>query len=147
VSVPPRLYILCGLPFAGKSTLARALAAQRGCTHVAIDAINTARGLGLSGAALTAAEWDETYRLAFEQLAAALRSGRSAINDAANYTRAQRDHLRALAADARAESGTLFIDVAAEEARRRWLANRAPDEHALRFDGATPLEEWLRRLP
>jgi predicted kinase len=166
------LYILCGLPFAGKSTLARALAAQRGCAHIAIDAINTARGLGLAGAALTPAEWDETYRLAFEQLAAALRSGRPAISDAANYTRAQRDQLRALASDAGAESVTLFVDVAAEEARRRWRANRAagatvrndvrdddfqlmldhfeppaPDEDAIHIDGSTSLDDWLRQVP
>jgi predicted kinase len=166
------LYILCGLPFAGKTTLARALAAQCGCAHIEIDAINTARGLGLAGAALTPTEWDETYRLAFEQLAAALRSGRSAISDAANYTRAQRDQLRALAADAGAASVTLSVDVAAEEARRRWLTNRAagasqrndvrdddfqhvldhfeppaPDEGAIRIDGTTPLDDWLRQVP
>jgi predicted kinase len=166
------MYILCGLPFAGKSTLARAWAAQRGCAHIEIDAINTARGLGLAGAALTPAEWDETYRLAFEQLAAVLRSGRSAISDAANYTSMQREQLRALASDAGATSFTIFVDVSAEEARRRWLTNRAagatarndvrdddfqnvldhfeppvPDEHAIRFDDTTPLVDWFRRVP
>ncbi len=35
----PAVYILCGIPFSGKSTLARTLAMQRGWTHVDVDGI------------------------------------------------------------------------------------------------------------
>jgi hypothetical protein len=44
-----RLYILCGSPFAGRSTLARALVAATGCESVALDAINSEYGAGLRG--------------------------------------------------------------------------------------------------
>ena len=165
----PTLYILCGLPFAGKSTVARALAARSGCAQIEIDAINTARGLGLDGSALSAADWHATYQLAFDELKRTLTAGQSASFDATNYTRAQRGHLRALATAAGAVSVTIFGDVAPVAARRRWLANRArgaserndvrdddfqnvldhfeppaPEERTLRYDGAESLEVWLR---
>jgi len=37
----PRLYIVCGLPFAGKSTLTRELVRQCGYHAIDVDAINT----------------------------------------------------------------------------------------------------------
>ncbi len=66
----PCLYILCGLPFAGKTTLARALERQLGLALVGLDAINTARGVGLHGEAISPEEWDETYAEAYRQRAA-----------------------------------------------------------------------------
>jgi predicted kinase len=90
----PVLYILCGLLFSGKSTLARVMAAATGCMLVELDAIDSERGLGLAGAPITSQQWDETYREAYHRIALALIAGQSVLFDATNYTRAQRDDLR-----------------------------------------------------
>jgi len=66
------LDILMGLPFAGKTTLARALVARFGWTLIRIDSLNTARGLGRDGESLTPAQWGDTDRRAFNLLDAAL---------------------------------------------------------------------------
>ncbi len=48
----PRVYILCGLPFAGKTTLARTLAQHLDLPRVSIDEINGERGLGFDNITL-----------------------------------------------------------------------------------------------
>jgi len=63
-----RLYILCGLPFAGKTTLARAMARRLGFVSIALDDVNSERGVGLSGEAIPQAEWAKSYAEAHRRL-------------------------------------------------------------------------------
>jgi predicted kinase len=166
---PPSLYFLCGLPFAGKSTLARALAALTGARHVALDAINTERGLGLDGAPITSEQWDETYTEAYRRIEEALAAGDSVVYDETCFLRAQRDRVRAIAARTSAHAQLIWVTTPEEVARERLQANRqtgarfdvrddnfaqvvtrfeppTPDERALRYDGAGPPQEWLARM-
>ena len=125
----PVLLILCGLPFAGKTALAVELAQTlEGAAHIEIDAINTARGLGIDAAPITPMEWSDTYRISYERIEDALAQGQDVIYDATNYSRAQRDILRATGRRKGAENAVIFVDVPVEEARRRWLANRESGE-------------------
>jgi predicted kinase len=64
----PTLYAMCGLPFAGKSTVAAALATRIGASIVRLDAINSERGLGVGGDAIPPQEWDRTYAEAYDRL-------------------------------------------------------------------------------
>lgn len=160
------LYILCGLPYAGKSTLARALTRRFGWEHIAIDAINGERGLGLDGQAIAAADWDITYGEAFRRLRAALAREATVVFDAPSFTREQRDELRAMAGECGAMARVLYVATPEAVARARWLGNRrtrersdvrdedfanvlaqfvAPeaDEDALVFDGQSAAEDWI----
>lgn len=74
------MYIVCGLPFAGKSTLVRELTRQRGCRAIDIDSLNTAR-----------------FAIARAATAAALAAGEAVAYDGHCFGRGQRDELRALA--------------------------------------------------
>jgi len=77
-----RLYLICGLPFSGKSTLAARLAQWLGCPVVSFDAINQERGLHFAGEReLTGAEWAETYAIARERVAERLKLGQDIILD------------------------------------------------------------------
>lgn len=111
VTQPAILYVLCGLSFAGKSTLGRALAARLCIPRVELDAVNTERGQGLNGAPISPEEWTATYAEAYRRLAGSLRAGISAIFDAVNFTRAQRDELRALAATCAARVRIVYLAV------------------------------------
>jgi len=163
----PCLYILCGLPFAGKTTLARALERQLGIALVELDAINSARGVGLHGEAISPEEWDETYAEAYRQLDALLAAGQSVLFDAASFTKAQRDFLRTVAGKRGASSLVIYLDVSEVEARQRWLQNRAvgarydvrnedfaqvvnffeppgQEEQAVYYRPSQPADEWIQ---
>jgi hypothetical protein len=59
---------MCGLPFAGKSTAARALQLRTKAVLVQLDMINAERGLGLDGSAISQEEWTRTYAEAYRRL-------------------------------------------------------------------------------
>ena len=166
----PRLYVVFGIPFAGKSTIVRELVRQRGCRKIDIDAINTARGVGIAGAALTPDDWEISFASARAQLDDALAARASVAYDGHVWSRAQREDFRALAAAAGADITFIYLDVPESIARERWQANRqtahrhdVPDdlftqavklmeqpgetERVLRYDGVAPVEAWVAALP
>lgn len=165
----PVVYVLCGLPFAGKSTLARQMTAALGLVHLEVDAINRERGLGGDGRELPRAVWAATYRESFRRLERWLAEGRSVVYDATNFRRVMRDRLRRIAAAGGARSLVVLVGAAPEEiAARRERNRRLPrrpdvpeasfaevrngfeppgdDEIVVRYDPSRPIAEWLDRL-
>jgi len=165
----PYLYILCGLPFSGKSTLAHALSRSLNLQVVAMDRVNDERGLGHNGQRITAQQWFETYAACYRRLTEALEARRSVIFDAPSFTRGQRDELRALADECGASVRVVYVQVPNEVARLRWQANRAnarrhdvrdddfslveinfeaptPDEEPLIYDGESEPSEWAESM-
>ena len=163
------LILLCGLPFAGKSTLARVLAARTGARLIALDSINGDRGLGLDGADITPEQWDATYAEALRRIAESLAAGEPVVYDETSFLRAGRDAVRAVAAQAGVPARLIWVATPEATARARWRANRQSgarndvrdadfelvatrfeepdaDEDALRYDGATDAEAWLRAV-
>jgi predicted kinase len=166
----PQLYIVFGLPFSGKSTLVRELVRHRGCVVIDIDAINTARGVGIAGAAITPEDWAISFATAEAQLDAALAAGQSVAYDGHVWSRAQRDGFRALAQLAGADVIFIYLDATESVVHERLLANRhtaqrfdVPDdlfaqavglmeppdeeERVMRYDGAEPVALWVESLP
>jgi predicted kinase len=128
--IQPRLYVVFGPPFAGKSTLVRELVRQRGCRVIDIDAMNTARGVGIDGAAITAEDWAISFALARTQLIAALAAGESVACDGHVWSHAQRDEFRAIARAADATVTLIYLDIPESVVHARLLANRsAPQRH------------------
>ncbi len=77
-----RLYILCGLPFSGKSTLAKELVRQFGWVRVDLDQINSERGLGgLGNDDISNNDWRITYQMSYDAVDKALKEGKTVIND------------------------------------------------------------------
>ncbi len=163
-----RLLVLCGLPFAGKTTLARELGQRLGFARAEIDAINAERGVWDDWCGMSPEAWDETYRESYRRLEALLRAGHSVIYDATNFTREQRDRPRAITARHGVPATVISLDVPEAEARRRWRHNResglradvrdedfalvatafeppAGDEAAVRYAPGVPLDEWIAR--
>lgn len=167
----PYLYILCGLPFAGKSTLARELETWLCIKRVSIDEINGERGIWSNETGMSAEEWERTYQEAYRRIATHLSHNEDVIDESANFTREQRDRLRNIAEQHYAQTRVIFIDIPLSEVRHRWQANRqtmtradvrdedfahvvdnfAPpteDEHVLRYDGTISPADWVReRFP
>ena len=113
------LYMLCGLPFAGKTTLAQELVKRFGFWHISIDQINTSFGVGLHASPISPDEWDSTYNEAYKQLEMALKSRQTVIFEGANYTKELRDRLRTIADRRGAITGVIFIEIPVSVARQR----------------------------
>ncbi len=164
----PTLYILCGLPFSGKTTLARQLADKLHLYHIEVDAIKRERGIGLEGQRTSESEWEAIFAEADRRLIATLERGRTVLYDATNYARDVRDHLRTLAVQHGAFSAIIYVPADAAAADRRRQANRTTsqrgqvrdeefndvvtgfqepteDENVLRYDPSVPLADWISR--
>lgn len=162
----PCVYILCGLPFAGKTTLARTLAARLGWVHLEVDAFNRAGGRGLRGEQLTRQDWIATYRAAYHQLDELLHTGQTVLYDATNFRQAQRQRARQIAARHSAATYVLYVTTPPPVAQHRLEHNRqhpnradvhdldfmavsaqfqppTADEHVLRYNGSEPIADWI----
>ncbi len=165
----PCLYILCGLPFAGKTTLAKEMVKLLGIKRVSIDEINGERGIWNDDTGMLPEEWTKTYDIAYQRIVTFLSQGESVVDDSANFTKEQRDRLQAIAKQYNAQTYVIFVDVSLAEVQRRWQANRqtlvrndvrdddfalvveyfespTEKENVLRYDGSISSGECIRRL-
>jgi predicted kinase len=112
------LYVLTGLPGAGKSTHAAALVAETGARHVAMDDAVFAAGLSL-------VDYDARFALqpsVEASIPPLLMAGESVIAEFGSWSRAERDRLRALADGTGARTELHFVDAPLEVCRERILA-------------------------
>lgn len=120
------LVVICGISFAGKSTLARAITERLGFVEVDVDAVG-ARLYGLpandGGAQLNGLDFDRIYDEADKEIERLLTSGVS-VDASRNFTRSERTRARELARRANARLVTVFVDTAESVARQRRVANK-----------------------
>jgi predicted kinase len=102
------LYLLCGLAFSGKTTLAAALGRHLGAAVVCLDEINASRGLQ-GGAGIPVEEWARSHEEALRQAEDLLAAGRSVIVDDTNCFRFLRDDYRAVAERHGVRTTVLYI--------------------------------------
>jgi predicted kinase len=135
-----RLILTCGLPGAGKTALARQLAADRSALRLTKD--EWLRALGSS-------PWDEPTRVKVEhelwRLAQeVLRLGVSVVVDFGLWARIERDEMRSAARGLGVGVELHYLDVPTDELWRRIQArNSQPpwDSHPIR---RADLDGWLR---
>jgi predicted kinase len=123
-----RLFILCGLPFSGKSTLARAMAERLDVVHIELDSVHGERGLDLKGESPTREDWIEAYRRSFRKLDKVLAEGHSAVFDATSYRRVHRQRLARIAGKYEVPTSLIYLDVDEAEAKRRRNENRTSND-------------------
>lgn len=84
VSPNADLYIMVGLPYAGKTTLRNKMVKRFGFNVISIDEINDELGAGQGGKPIIQAEGDATYTEAYKRLKEYLSLGKKVIFDGAN---------------------------------------------------------------
>ena len=136
----PRLILTCGLPGAGKTVLARQLAADRGAVRLTKDEWLWALGSNPWDAPTQQKVEHELWQLAQE----ILRLGLSVVLDFGLWAKVERDEMRSVARSLGVGVELHYLDVAADELWRRIDArNSEPpwESHPIR---RADLDGWIR---
>lgn len=137
-SQPPTLYLLCGLSFAGKSTLARGLSGPLGATLVEADRYIAQIEAQLPGASKIES-WRAIQKLARGAARDLLSAGSSVLYDDLMVDPRDREEMARIAQECRAAILEIFLDTPVEEVRaRQRRASSKPEKHA-RWEAHTQL--------
>lgn len=164
-----KLLIICGLSFAGKSTLGNAIAQAFNYSKVDLDDTKFhLYGPTINDEELGDDDWERVYRETYKQIEDYLSSGKTVVHDSGNFSRDERAGVRELARKRGAEVVTIYVDTPEPIARQRLRANRERrtrldvtdkdfdeaiqameppdvDEKPLLFRHGTDLAEWIAR--
>ena len=113
-----QLYLLCGMPFSGKTTLGKTVAEYITAFYISLDEINEARNL-FGGEGISVEEWEKTHHLAMKQFEEIAPSQQDVILDDTNCFRWLRDRFYNLAAQHDYRATVIWLDVPFEEIKRR----------------------------
>jgi predicted kinase len=116
------LYLLCGMPFSGKTTLGKSVAQYLNAPYISLDEINEARDL-FGGEGIPVEEWEKTHYLAIEQLQNLMLSQQNIILDDTNCFRWLRDRFRNCGAQYGYQTTLIFLNVPFTEIKQRIAAN------------------------
>ncbi|MCU1577104.1 MAG: hypothetical protein JWP70_1808 [Leifsonia sp.] len=119
--LPPRLVMLCGRSYSGKSTLTGILR-ELGAQVVSLDEIMQRRGLS-SGDGLPLHEWQRTHEIGVAETAELLDARHTVAVDDTGSPRFLRDGWRSLAVEHGAAPVLVYLDAPFELVRERWRAN------------------------
>lgn len=126
----PKQYLLVGLPYSGKSTLAKQLIDKLGFAHINIDQLKWDKGYAEVGDDdVPDKAWDEIFTEADRLIVEYLSEGKNLANEYAWITKEWRDRARKVAEDAGFETKVIYIKIPVEEIRRRWQENIKTKTH------------------
>ena len=117
------MYLLTGISFSGKSTLAQVISVAQNIPIVDPDRIAHEWGIGLNGEVVADAQWVLIHKESEQRAARILFGGSSLVYDTTAFTRKQRQELGSLAIQYDAEPVLIFVSISREEAWQRWKQN------------------------
>jgi predicted kinase len=135
-----RLLLTCGLPAAGKTTLARQLAAARSALRLTQDEWLIALGSNPWDASIRDKVDHELWRLAQE----VLRLGLSVVLDFGLWARTERDEMRSTARGLGVGVELHYLDVSTDELWRRIEARNSEPPWNSYPIGRADFDKWLR---
>ena len=135
----PRLILVCGLPGAGKTTLARRLAAEVPAVRLCPDEWMTELGFDLFDEAAR----ERIERLQWELAQELLRLGQSVTLESGFWVRSERDEKRLAARALGARVELHYLDVSVDELWRRIEARNADPAWPARPIRREELESWV----
>jgi predicted kinase len=136
-----RLYLICGAPFSGKTTLAQKLTSKTQSHYVSMDDIMRQRGFDLSQLQ-PVEEWARAHQICVQRIDTLMREGVSIVLDDTNYLKGLRDIFRALASQHHYDITTIYLHISLPELeKRRKNAFRTGERNALPDEAFYPIIE------
>jgi len=119
------LFILCGLPYSGKTYFANKIVEKTHIEYVSVDDVFHELGYDWTTNKLPDEKtWGEIFKKTYNKSREALEKSINVLYDSTNHTRSSRDILRKLASEVGAETHVIFIDVPTQVVYDRWEKNR-----------------------
>ena len=159
------LYIITGLPYAGKTTLVHELVRRFGFTAISVDEFIDQGGYVVER--MTQADWDRVYTQAFQGLRNHLLRNKTVVFDGGSLKRSERDTLKRIAEEAGALAKLIYINTPRDVIGKRWLENQTSkvrdhveettmdkaldmfeepqrEENPILYNQNTNLESWIK---
>lgn len=165
-----KLYILCGIPFAGKTTLAKGLEKRLGFLRIDLDDIKfELLGDDVKDEDMEQSQWDKVYLEMYKKIEEGLKQGKNVVSDTGNFTKHERDLLRNIASKIVIDSMVIFVYTPVNIVKQRWQENKETnkrfhiseksfsgavkeleipgnDENVIIYDGSVSVDKWLQNL-
>jgi len=166
----PTLYIMCGVGFAGKSTLAKNIAEHFNTPLVSQDSLFFEKEKELNLNEDDDETWQMLLTMCQEKIKELLTTGKSVVFDNVNLKREHRDELRQIAKEANGKAIIIYLDTPEELLNKRQDRNKvtrerhdvkqeyledakmqleipSEDEEVYVFTPETNLDVFLNKLP
>jgi len=86
-----KLYILCGIPFSGKSTLAKKIVKKLRFVRIDLDEVKfDIFGPSVTDAEIDQSGWDKIYQEMYRRIRESLTAGKTVVHDTGNFTKSER---------------------------------------------------------
>ena len=119
------LFILCGLPYSGKTYVSDRLHTETGISVMRIDDILRKRGFYWNTNKLpNEAEWRGIFEESYQATKNILERSENVVYDSTNHTLASREKLRELAKQSGAETAVIFVNTPKHIIWERWEKNK-----------------------
>jgi predicted kinase len=164
------LYILCGVAFAGKSTLSKKIAEQKDATLVSQDALWFEKAKEWNLDEDSDKDWERVRQVSKRTVEEELAKGGSVVFDDINLTYRERDELRQIAKKYNAMAVVVYVDTPRQTQLQRqeknvstkdrhqvkqehidWALRKLEvpreDEKVFAFRPTSDITTWLRELP
>lgn len=161
------LYILCGLPYAGKTTLRKELIKRFGFDFVSMDEIMQKHDMWRPDHP-TQEDWNVGYSEGYDQLKKLLKEKRDVILDLGNLKFKERQTARLIAEELGAAHKLIYVNIPREEILKRRAENEktkqrghvkdelfqkglemfqepTEEENPIMFSPEMNLDEWIRK--
>lgn len=118
------LWILCGLPYSGKTYISNKIVESVSISYISIDHILEELGFDWDTGRLPDADgWKRVFDISYERSKESLKNNLNVLYDSTNHTKASRDVLRKVAQEVGASTKVIYIDVSVETIWKRWEEN------------------------
>jgi predicted kinase len=124
----PKLYILCGVGFSGKSTLAKKIADHTGAVLISQDALYFEKEKELNLNLDSDEQWRMLLDMCLDRIRTSLKEGKSVVFDTTNTRYEHRDEVRKVALEVGVESIVIFLDTPIEVQKERQEKNKQTKE-------------------